>query len=526
MENLPWSLSLFLAFFTPLVLLLALKFRETRGKADQPRLPPGPWRLPVIGSLHHLVRNPLKHRALADLARRHNAPVMYLRLGELHAVVVSSPAAAREVMKTHDAAFAARPLSLAVRATVADGMGLAFCPYGERWRQLRKLCTQELLSAPRVRTFRPIREEEAACLERKDDAAAEDCLLGVLLGKQNEGGGLDWSLDMGSIKAVILNLFIAGTESTSTIILWAMAELMRNPNMMQKAQAELHCVLQGKSRVTEDDLASIHYLKLIIKETFRLHIPGPLLLPRECRESCKLLGYDIPKGAMVLVNAWAIGRDPKYWDEPDVFKHERFEGAAKSDFQGTDFRYILFGAGRRMCPGQGFSLAMVELVLATLLFHFDWQLPPRVVPSELDMAEDISIVASRKEDLCLHPTIRVPRHGTTQFYLKLIIKETLRLHTPGPLLLPRECQGSCKVLGYEVPKGTMVLANAYAINRDPKIRQGIGFALAMVELVLATLLFHFDWYLPLGMLPNELDMTEEISLQPTIRVPLHDTTQV
>ncbi|KAF8687135.1 hypothetical protein HU200_042799 [Digitaria exilis] len=519
MENLPWSLSLFLAFFTPLVLLLALKFRETRGKADQPRLPPGPWRLPVIGSLHHLVRNPLKHRALADLARRHNAPVMYLRLGELHAVVVSSPAAAREVMKTHDAAFAARPLSLAVRATVADGMGLAFCPYGERWRQLRKLCTQELLSAPRVRTFRPIREEEAACLvsdiaaaaaaaspsasgelvnvtarvsrlvtdttlsammgerfrrreeflevvnqalkiygglligdlfpssrvmcavgggavrkferlhdkmfelvdyaihqykERKDDAAAEDCLLGVLLGKQNEGGGLDWSLDMGSIKAVILNLFIAGTESTSTIILWAMAELMRNPNMMQKAQAELHCVLQGKSRVTEDDLASIHYLKLIIKETFRLHIPGPLLLPRECRESCKLLGYDIPKGAMVLVNAWAIGRDPKYWDEPDVFKHERFEGAAKSDFQGTDFRYILFGAGRRMCPGQGFSLAMVELVLATLLFHFDWQLPPRVVPSELDMAEDISIVASRKEDLCLHPTIRVPRHGTTQ----------------------------------------------------------------------------------------------------------------
>lgn len=211
------------------------------------------------------------------------------------------------------------------------------------------------------------------------------------------------------------DLFIAGTESTTTTILWAMAELMRNPNILQKAQAELHCVLQGKSRVTEDYLASIQYLKLIIKETMRLHIPGPLLLPRECRESCKLLGYDVPKGAMVLVNAWAISRDPKYWDEPEVFKPERFEMDTTSDFQGTNFRYIPFGAGRRICPGQGFSLATMELVLATLLFHFEWQLPPGMLPSELDMAEDISIVSRRKEDLCLHPTIRVPPlHGTTQ----------------------------------------------------------------------------------------------------------------
>jgi hypothetical protein len=161
MENLSYLLAqvLLLLLLIPSV-LLRLKFR----RKDLPRLPPGPWRLPIIGSLHHLVKTPLIHRALADLARRHDAPVMYLQLGELPAVVVSSADAAREVMKTHDVTFATRPLSTTLRATVAGGLGVAFSPYGERWRQLRKLTTLELLSAKRVRSFHPIREDEASRL--------------------------------------------------------------------------------------------------------------------------------------------------------------------------------------------------------------------------------------------------------------------------------------------------------------------------------------------------------------------------
>lgn len=191
-----------------------------------------------------------------------------------------------------------------------------------------------------------------------------------------------------------------------------MSELMRNPRVMKRAQAELRDNLQGKPKVTEEDLTDLNYLKLIIKETLRLHLPAPLLLPRESRESCKIFGYDVPKGTTVLVNAWAIGRDPKYWDDPEEFKPERFEDS-KIDFKGLDFEFLPFGSGRRMCPGIMFAQPNIELALATLLYHFDWSLPAGVKPSELDMTEEMGITVRRKNDLYLHAVVRVPLHATT-----------------------------------------------------------------------------------------------------------------
>ena len=149
------------------------------------------------------------------------------------------------------------------------------------------------------------------------------------------------------------------------------------------------------------------YLKLIIKETLRLHPAAPLLLPREARESCKILGYDVPKGTTVLVNAWAIGRDPKYWNDAEDFKPERFE-CSTIDFKGMDFEYIPFGAGRRICPGMVFAQSNIELALAALLYHFDWKLEEELKPSELDMTEDIGLTVGKKNDLLLHPMLRVP----------------------------------------------------------------------------------------------------------------------
>ncbi|VAI81168.1 unnamed protein product [Triticum turgidum subsp. durum] len=216
-------------------------------------------------------------------------------------------------------------------------------------------------------------------------------------------------MDIPTIRAVIRDLIGAGSETSASTLQWAMAELMRNPAALRRAQAEVRGALAGQSRVGEESMHELPYLRRVIKETLRLHAVGPLLLPRECREPSRVLGYDVPQGAMVLVNAWAIGRDEASWGpDAEEFRPERFEegAAAAVDFRGADFELVPFGAGRRICPGITFGLAIIELALASLLFHFDWELPGGT--DELDMAEAFGITAKRKSDLWLHATVIVP----------------------------------------------------------------------------------------------------------------------
>ena len=129
---------------------------------------------------------------------------------------------------------------------------------------------------------------------------------------------------------LVQDLFSAGSETSATTLQWAMSELMRNPETMRKAQAEVREHIHGKPNVTEDDLADLKYLRLVIKETLRLHPSVPLLLPRESTEATKVLGYDVPKGTTVFVNTWAICRDPKYWDDAEEFKPQRGLSPARS----------------------------------------------------------------------------------------------------------------------------------------------------------------------------------------------------
>lgn len=199
-------------------------------------------------------------------------------------------------------------------------------------------------------------------------------------------------------------MFIGGSEPPAITLQWIMAELIRNPEVMQKVQDEVRQLLVGQHRVTEESLSKLGYMNLVIKETLRLHPPGPRLLLRVCRTTCQVLGFDVPKGTMVLVNMWAINRDPKYWSQAEEFIPERFENAG-INFKGTNFEYMPFGAGRRMCPGMAFSLAMLELALASLLYHFDWKLPDGV---EIDMKEQSGVTTRRVHDLMLVPIIRVP----------------------------------------------------------------------------------------------------------------------
>ncbi|KAG5628967.1 hypothetical protein H5410_000684 [Solanum commersonii] len=116
------------------------------------------------------------------------------------------------------------------------------------------------------------------------------------------------------------DMFVAGTETSSTTIDWAMVEMMRNPNLLSKTQAEVRNTFKGKETFDENDVEELKYLKLVLKESFRLHPPLPLLLPRECREEVDINGYNIPLKTKVMVNTWAIGRDPKYWNDAESFK--------------------------------------------------------------------------------------------------------------------------------------------------------------------------------------------------------------
>jgi 4-hydroxyphenylacetaldehyde oxime monooxygenase len=163
--------------------------------------------------------------------------------------------------------------------------------------------------------------------------------------------------------------FIGGTSTTSVTLLWAMSEIIKNPRVMSKVQAEIRSSVSGKPRVQVSDTPQLKYLRMVIKETLRLHPPAPFLIPRETTQHVQLLGYDLPPKTRIFVNVWAIGRDPACGKNPEEFYPERFEDA-DIDFQGTDFELLPFGAGRRICPAIPMGLMNVEFTLAKLAAFF------------------------------------------------------------------------------------------------------------------------------------------------------------
>uniref|UniRef100_N1QQG7 Cytochrome P450 71D10 n=1 Tax=Aegilops tauschii TaxID=37682 RepID=N1QQG7_AEGTA len=343
---------------------------------------------------------------MRDLARRHG-PVMLLRLGEVPTLVVSSPEAAREVMKTHDMLFATRPLN-STMSVLTNGAGRSYnAQFSLTPNDLTLL--EAIFIALNGILDTIIRERLERTTEGGGGENKDHHLVDVLLSMHKEG-----RLDMDAVKNIIFDIFSAGSETT--VIEWAMAELMRNPEAMRKATAEVRRALEARGSVEEHALGELPYLHLVIREVLRLHAPTPLLIPRECREPCQVLGYDVPRGTQVFVNAWAIARDERYWpDAPEEFRPERFEGEGAVDFRGNDFSFLPFGSGRRMCPGMAFGLAIIELTLASLLFHFDWEVLPGAAggaaAGELDMAEVFGLAARRKADLPLRPVLRVPVPG-------------------------------------------------------------------------------------------------------------------
>ncbi|KAJ7519430.1 hypothetical protein O6H91_20G037900 [Diphasiastrum complanatum] len=485
-----------------------LKQRRRRGL-----LPPGPCSIPVLGNLHQL--GVLFHQALHELSKKYG-PLMYLRLGSIPFVVVSSSKMAREVLKVHDLAFASRPRTTAVEYLQYDGANIVFAPYGADWRLKRKVCTLELLTSKRLQQHKSVRMEEicvllksiyedssitsgstvnvsgkfgalglnivsrmmlnkriAASVEHdamdfkvvfdellsmlgavvfgdlipylawfdphgykrsmkrihqrldsllegiihehemqmhKPTEEGSKDLLHILLNLKSDGEGTN-ILSRTSIKGIVQDMLVGGSNTSSHTLNWAMAELLRNPTLLQKAQIEIATVVGHSRKVDECDISELKFLRAIVRETFRLHPALPMLVPRESLEPCEIAGYSIPRATRVFVNAWAIGRDPSVWPRPLEFNPERFLlESSHIDVLGHDFELLPFGSGRRGCPGIALGLCMVQHTLACLLHCFDWCLPQGQIPQQLDMQEAPGIVLAKAKDLIVVPTPREVAH--------------------------------------------------------------------------------------------------------------------
>ncbi|XP_020691466.1 geraniol 8-hydroxylase-like, partial [Dendrobium catenatum] len=214
-------------------------------------------------------------------------------------------------------------------------------------------------------------------------------ILDVLLQLSREDNS---KLTRRTIKSFLLDSFIAGSETSSTTLEWAMAELLRRPELMKRAREEIITVVGFEREIEESDISKLPLLQAILKETLRLHPPVPLLLPHKAEVSTEINGYLVPKNTQVLVNVWAIGRDEQVWEKPDCFMPERFMEAGSSiDFRGQHFELIPFGSGRRICPGLPLGVRMVQLMLASLIQSFEWSLPDGMKPQDLNLNEQFGI---------------------------------------------------------------------------------------------------------------------------------------
>ncbi|XP_060203521.1 probable (S)-N-methylcoclaurine 3'-hydroxylase isozyme 2 [Lycium barbarum] len=459
-------------------------------------LPPGPRPWPVLGNILQIGKKP--HISMAKFAKIHG-PLISVRLGTQLVVVASSPDSATEVLKTQDRLLSARsvPKVATHELSIVDQHSIVFSSdLSNHWKFLRAFCRTHLFSSKAVESQVALREKKVSEMieslrSRKGDTVKiSEFLFGTVLNtlgnlffskdlcdldcegntsgikhvirkfvelgampnisdfypifdaldiqglrkqtkiyenqliniwsdfvkekKQaiNRGSSskiqdfLDVMIDSGfselKINMLLAELIAAGSDTTTSTVEWAMAELLRNKDAMDKLQAELRSKIGANDIITESSISELPYLAACVKETLRIHPPTPFLIPRRAPETCRIMNYTIPKNSRLLVNVWAIGRDSKTWEDPLSFRPERFLDS-NVDFRGQDFEFIPFGAGRRICPGLPFARQIVHLILASLAHYFEWSLPNGEDPMQLNMEEKFGVTLQKEKPLLVVP---------------------------------------------------------------------------------------------------------------------------
>ncbi|KFK25292.1 hypothetical protein AALP_AA8G093700 [Arabis alpina] len=208
----------------------------------------------------------------------------------------------------------------------------------------------------------------------------------------------DEKLQEDDMIAVLWEMIFRGTDTTALLTEWTMAELVLNPNVQAKLRNEIATVVSHGDDVADADLAKLPYLSAVVKETLRLHPPGPLLSWARLSTSDVQLsnGMVVPKGTTAMVNMWAITHDPMVWSDPLIFDPERFSGSADVDIRGGDLRLAPFGAGRRVCPGKNMGLATVTRWVAELVRRFEWRQDPN---EPVDLGEVLKLSCEMEHPL-------------------------------------------------------------------------------------------------------------------------------
>ncbi|XP_023759799.1 cytochrome P450 76T24 [Lactuca sativa] len=485
------------ALFT---LIYALITTSSRRKS---RLPPGPYPFPIIGSLLKLSDKP--HRSLATLSSRYG-PLMSLKLGSRTTIVVSSPDVAKEFFHTHDISFSGRSIPDVARIVDHDQYSLAWLPTGDQWRRLRRITREYFFSVQRLDGSALLREEKVqelldhvdrCCTNGKainigavvftttlnvlskymfsvdfsqyDTVSSQEFKEAVMslleiAGKPNladffpilkpldpqglvrrgnaygkkllaiidriidqrlqsrlnsssydgvNNDVLDSLLDLTDKEESIFSrdemrhlfyvLFIAGTDTTSSTLEWAMTELLRNREKMEMTRSEINKFMKNKKGIVQETyISQLPYLQAVIKETLRLHPPIPLLVPHQAIQEVQVNSFIVPKNAQILCNVWAMGRDHNIWSDSETFMPERFL-EVKIDYKGQDYEFIPFGAGRRICPGLNIAHRMLHIMLGSLIHKFEWKLEGDVRVEDMDMEEKFGLTLPRKIPLMAIP---------------------------------------------------------------------------------------------------------------------------